>query len=102
MNGSFGGIWEDILPPGKRYLSIFYPEDSDGQLFEVDDRFVFYGNTHRVGHFQHYDADFAWFDTADKDAYRWNYEPRNHERVDDFTHLIELLNVMNTTTEKSV
>lgn len=97
LNGSFGGIWEDILPPGKRYLSIFYPEDSDGQLFEVDDRFVFYGNTHRVGHFQHYDADFAWFDTADKDAYRWNYEPRNHERADDFTHLIELLNVMNTT-----
>ena len=99
FNGSSWGIWEDILPPGKRYLSIFYPEDSDGQLFEVDDRFVFYGNAHRIGHFQHYDASFAWLDTEDKDSYRWNYEPRNHERADDFTHLIGMLNVINNTPQ---
>ena len=99
FNGISWGIWEDITPPGKRYLSIFYPEDSDGQLFEVDDRFVFYGDALRLGHFQHYDATFAWLDTEDKDMYRWNYEPRNRERADDFTHLIGMLNVMNNTPQ---
>ncbi|MCH8291645.1 lamin tail domain-containing protein [Candidatus Poribacteria bacterium] len=93
FNGSTYGTWEDILPPSKRYLSIFYPDDSDGQLFEVDDRFVFY----RGGHFENMDATFEWLDTDDKDMYRWNYEPRNHARADDFTHLIQMINVMNNT-----
>jgi hypothetical protein len=88
------------LPPGKRYLSIFYPDDSDGQLFEIDDRFVFHGDAGETGNFENFDATFEWLNTDDKDVYRWNYEPRNHEREDDFTHILKLLEVMNKTPDE--
>jgi len=102
FNGRSEGVMEDILPPSKRYLEMFYPNDSDGQLFEVDDRFVFQGGYGRYGrrggkHFTHIDATFQWLNTDNKDEYRWNYEVRNHEREDDYTHLIRMLKVMNKT-----
>ncbi len=92
------GVWEDILPPNKRYLSMFYPDDDNGQLFEVDDRFVFIDDNDRYPRqFTHHDATFQWDKTDDKDVYRWNYEIRNHERADDYTYLIQMLNIMNRT-----
>ena len=105
FNGRSEGVMEDILPPNKRYLEIFYPNDDDGQLFEVDDRFVFhssYGGYSRYSQerFTHVDARFDWMNTDDKDVYRWNYEIRNHDREDDYTHLIEMLKALNKTPSK--
>jgi len=99
FNGRSEGVMEDILPPSKRYLEIFYPNDDDGQLFEVDDRFVFQKGYSRYGRarFTNLDATFQWLNTDNKDVYRWNYEIRNHDREDDYTHLIQMLKVMNKT-----
>jgi len=93
-------VWEDILPPSKRYLSTFYPNDSDGLLFEVIERFVFYGPPEDTGNFNTEHARFEWKGTDDKDWYRWHFLPRNHEQRDDFTDVIQLLKVMNTTPDE--
>ncbi|MFC1718967.1 CotH kinase family protein, partial [Candidatus Poribacteria bacterium] len=86
--------WEDILPPSKRYLSIFYPDDSDGQLYEIFQRFTFYGRPQETGNFQSSGTSFNWLGTDDKDQYRWNYLPRNHKREDDFSNVIQLARAM--------
>jgi hypothetical protein len=97
LNGSGSRlIWEDILPPDKRYLSIFYPDDSDGQLYELFEQFTFYGGSRDTGNFHTRGANFDWFGMEDKDLYRWNYLPRNHKRQDDFSNVIQLVGVMNS------
>ena len=93
-------IWEDILPPSKRYLSIFYPNDSNGQLFEVFEQFTFYGSPQETGNFNARGARFEWVGTDDKDQYRWNFLPRNREQREDFTNVIQLLKVMNDTPDE--
>ena len=93
-------VWEDILPPSKRYLSTFYPKDSDGQLFEIIEQFAFYGRPEETGNFEAEHARFEWKGEDDKDLYRWNFLPRNHEREDDFTNIIQLLKVMNETPDE--
>ena len=93
-----GLVWEDILPPGKRYLSIFYPDDSDGELYELYEQFTFYGRPEETSNFDGREAGFRWLGT-DKDMYRWNFLPRNHERKDDFSHVIQLVKLMNSPSD---
>ena len=93
-----GLVWEDILPPGKRYLSIFYPDDSDGELYELYEQFTFYGRPEETSNFDARAANFNWLGT-DKELYRWNFLPRSHKRRDDFSHVIQLVKTMNSPTD---
>ncbi len=88
-------VWEDILPPNSRFLSIFYPGDAGEQLFEVSSYFDFRGDPGDVGNFESRGANFQWLGSEDANLYRWNYQPRSRESEEDFDNLFDLLKVMN-------
>ena len=88
-------VWEDILPPNSRFLSIFYPGDAREQLFEVSKHFDFRGDLADPGNFDNRDADFRWLGSDDANLYRWNYQPRSRENEGDFDNLFDLLKMMN-------
>jgi len=93
-------VWEDILPPGKRYISMFYPDDSYGELYELYEQFTFFGGPRETGNFDARGADFSWSGT-DKDMYRWNFLPRSHRRRDDFSHVMQLVKTMNSRSDEN-
>ena len=92
-------VWEDILPPNSRFLSIFYPQDAREQLFEVSSYFDFRGDLGDAGNFESRGADFRWLDSDDANLYRWNYQPRSRESEGDFDNLFDLLKAMNHTPD---
>ena len=92
-------VWEDIMPPNSRFLSVFYPQDAGEQLFEVSSRFDFRGDPSDAGNFDSRGADFRWLGVDDASLYRWNYQPRSRENKGDFDHLFNLLRAMNDTSD---
>ena len=106
LNARAEGVYEDLIAPGKLYLNKFFRGDDNGPLFELASRYEFTNNN---------DLDLQTFDRseptwrywgADKDVYRSNYRPRNHDREDDFTSMTAAVEVVsripNQTTEGEV
>lgn len=81
-------IFEDILPPGRRYLDMFYPGNDDGRLFELGARYYYTADVDTdLSEFSAVGS--GWADWGnDKERYRWNYMIRNHDREDDYTSMI--------------
>lgn len=102
------GYMEDVVPPGRQYLSMFYPDNDDGLLFEVGDRLAYFNENDLNFHdLDYFNGDFAWrvkgFESmaGDKDVYRHNYQARNQENDDDYTSLVLLLDRLNNTPDAS-
>ncbi len=100
------GVNEDILPPSRLYLDSLYRGDSDGHLHELAPRFEFTrDNDLDLYDFTSVGGSWTWLG-SDKDLYRWNYRPRNHDNSDDFTSMTAAIEVMsripNNTTEAEV
>ena len=83
-------VWGDIMPPNSQFLSIFYPQDSNDQLFEITSYFDFRGEPGDARNFRSRSANFEWYSKDDLDLYRWNYQPRSRENKDDIEPLFQL------------
>lgn len=93
FNSSFTALAEDVQKVDGDYLQFHWPEDTAGDLFEVDDHFEFNDS---MGH-NHWDAYLTW-QGPDKEKYRWNWEFRTNEKRDDYTGFLEFVYFMDPTT----
>jgi len=90
---------EHTWVPDVQYLSLWYPDDDDGDFFEVDDRFVISdsggrdGNTNAEVRFPP-PSPRSDGNGENKENYRWFFGLRAKNGEDDFSSLIELARVM--------
>jgi len=81
-----------IDPPGASFLSKWFPDDSLGELFEVDERYNFSDSgvaQSRRNAYWLYPPYPSEGSGDDKEAYRFYFSLRTDEDDDDFSHLIE-------------
>ena len=91
---------EHTWAPDPRFLTLWYPNDDDGDLFEVDDRFIIDDNGNRAGstdarvRYPPQVSPRSSPDPADKENYRWFFGRRNERGSDDFSELVEFCRLM--------
>ena len=96
-----GEIYGDSLQVGSDYVECWFPEESDGEIFKVDDWFEFPVDN-QFTNFVNANATLQSFTTTDgslkKARYRWSWEKKSNKILnDDYGQLLELVNVMNET-----
>ena len=87
--------FEYICPPDTRFISQWYPDDDNGDLFKLDDRFVFNDSG---GMISNADARLLYpppnsrsdGNGANKENYRWFFSVRARNGADDYSNLIAL------------
>lgn len=89
FNSSFTALAEDVQKVDGDYVRHYWPDDSQGNLFEVDDHFEW---TDSWSH-NNWDAYMRWLGT-DKEKYRWNFEVRTNEKEDDYSGLLDFISLM--------
>ena len=86
-----------IDPPGSEYLSKWFPDDTDGELFEIDERYIFsdagMALTRRNAYWLHppYPGEGSG---EDPESYRFHFTLRADEDEDDFSNLIATARVL--------
>ena len=89
MNGRGVSTLERVWVPDVQYLSIWYPGDDDGPLYEMDDRFVIADAGNMTGN---KDAELRYpppssrsdSNGEDEENYRWFFGLRAKNGADDF------------------
>lgn len=92
-NGSHHMTSEHIQPVDKNWLELWYPDDSDGNLYKISARHKILddGSTfveHQFCQFSDYGDN--------PDAYRWNFLSRTNDLVDDHRDLMALCKLFDT------
>ena len=95
VNGRGVSTLERVWVPDVQYLSIWYPGDDDGPLYEMDDRFVIADAGNMTGN---KDAELRYpllssrsdSNGANKENYRWFFGLRSNQGPDDYQPLIDL------------
>jgi len=94
FNGSSAGsVFERVEIPSKQFLERWWPNDSEGVLYKVDDLFLVnlpQGN-HRANRdaFVRYPPD-GGGNGENEEEYRWYFLHRSREKYDDFSEMIDL------------
>ncbi len=96
MNDRINTAREHITAPNRQFIDYWYPEDDDGHMFEVDDRFeINDGGTRQSS------IDARWTyppmrtgDGDDPENYRWFFNTRLNKGFDDYQPLIETAKVL--------
>jgi hypothetical protein len=95
VNGSTARNYEDVQKVDGDYIDAWFPENNDGYIHKIDDYFE-YGSS-GVG-FSNLDE--GLISDADhppiKETYRWGFEKRSHREDDNWAHIIEFAQKMNT------
>lgn len=95
VNSRFQGDLEQVEVPDQDFLSSWFPDDDQGDLFEMSERFEFNDGVARVSH-----IDARWLhppygDQGDnKEEYRYYFGRRNQEEHDDYGSLIEAARIL--------
>lgn len=95
VNTRFGGDREQVEVPGRDFVSNWFPDDDQGDLFEMDDRFEFNDAVQRVSH-----QDAFWRyppyggDGSNKEQYRFFFGRRTEEDADDYDNIISTARVL--------
>jgi hypothetical protein len=89
FNSSFTALAEDVQKVDGDYVRHYWPDDAQGNLFEVDDHFEW---TDSWSH-NNWDAYMRW-QGADKEKYRWNFELRTNEKEDDYSGILDFISLM--------
>jgi hypothetical protein len=86
-----------IDPPGRQFLSRWFGDDDGGQLFEMDERYIFsdagIAQTRKNAYWLHppHASDGSG---VDKENYRFYFNLRTHRGADDFARLIATARVL--------
>ncbi len=94
FNGSSAGaVFERVEIPSKQFLQRWWPNDSEGVLYKVDDKFLVNlpdgSRRDNRDAFIRYPPD-GTGNGADEEEYRWYFFHRSREKYDDFSELIDL------------
>lgn len=87
---------EHVAPPNSQFLDNWFPDESEGDFFEMDDRFEFNDGGGRVSN---RDASLRYpphnsGSGSDKENYRFYLGLRQHEDEDDYSTMIDLARIM--------
>lgn len=96
-----GEVYTDSQQPNGDYIESWFPENSEGEIFKIDDWFEF---NDAVNHEFNVDARLERYVDAlgqtHKTRYRWNWEKKSNRGLnDDYSHLIELVEALNQANE---
>ncbi len=99
VNSRGSAVREHVWVPDSQYISLWFPGDSDGAFFEVDDRFVIRDDGSRAGNTNArvlYPPPSSRGDGngENKENYRWFFGLRMNNGADDFSRLIEFARIM--------
>jgi hypothetical protein len=86
-SGPVGSIMERMEVPGKEFVKRWWPNDSDGVLFKIDDMFQVSLPQGTVGTNREARVQYLG---EDGNAYRFFFTHRTREKYDDFSGLIDL------------
>ncbi|MEO8588006.1 MAG: CotH kinase family protein [Flavobacteriales bacterium] len=88
INGSLWGFYGVVEQVDKTFLDRWV-DDQDGNLFKAGDNFGMGGGSA---------ADLAWYGSA-QSSYATRYEQKTNEDLNDWSDLLELINVLNNSTD---
>jgi hypothetical protein len=94
MNGDMRNVYEDVQKVDGDYVDRWFPDDSEGYLFKVDDYFEYNagGTSHRnLDEGLKHDSQHPLI----PETYRWGFEKRSHREDDNWEHLFDLAAAMN-------
>lgn len=95
VNRRSRSLLDHVDYPNREYIQRWYPEDDDGDFFEMDDRFTFNDSGTQIAH-----RDARWLyppyrrlrehlTPDDPEKYRFFFNPRMKRRLDDWTHVVD-------------
>jgi len=91
QNGWRFGVVELVQRINQGFLEDYFPGNDNGDLYEINDATEWTG-----AKFKNKRAEFQYVRT-DPEAYRFNFEKHSNEKEDDFSSLIELMRVLDST-----
>ncbi len=99
LNDATTQTLENVWTPDAQFLSRWFPGDDDGDLYEVDDRFVIDDNGNRAGNTNaevKYPPSSAGSDGdgENEENYRWFFNLRSKNGADDYASMIALGRLM--------
>jgi hypothetical protein len=96
-----GTVYSDSQQINPDYISSWFPNSDDGEIFKIDDWFEFNDNVDREFNIDATLQNFTTTGGAKKQArYRWNWEKKSNKGLDDdYTRLFELVDAVNTQGE---
>ena len=95
--GESAGLREHVAPPNTQFIQRWYRNDSSGAFFEMDDRFEFNDEGVRANSVDGkllYPPFGPRSDGGNKEHYRWSWNSRMDERLDDFSQLTAFAKVL--------
>ncbi len=97
---STAGTWQmELLEPvNKTYLELWFPEDSDGNLMKVTGKQTFGDSDNHLSNLIQW-ATYRYLG-GNKASYRWMYNPRTREDLDEFEPLMDMMRAINATTAR--
>jgi len=101
LNDVRTGTYEALDKPNRQYIDFWFPGDSDGPHYEMDDRFSFDDSGNRTGNAEGkvlYPPYGATSLGSDKENYRWYFALRNDKTGDDFQPLLSMCRTMDART----
>lgn len=99
VNARSLGIREQVWVPDVQFLSMWWPDDDDGDFLEMDDRFVIDDSGNRVGNTDGRvlyppSSHASDGDGGNKENYRWFFGLRAKNGADDYSRFIEFCRLM--------
>ncbi len=93
-------IYEDSQQPNSSFVDGWFPDDSEGELFKIEDWFEFNDGAGMMGNV---DARLEYYTdpsgNLDRKRYRWNFRPRAVKKsANDFASFFELVRAANDNT----
>ena len=95
INGRSNGIYEDVQKIDGDYIDKWFPGNNQGYIHKIDDYFEYSANGTGFSNLDEglkYDSSHPRL----KETYRWGFEKRSHRENDDWDHLLDFADAMNT------
>ncbi|MCK4293581.1 MAG: lamin tail domain-containing protein [Planctomycetes bacterium] len=96
-NGNNRTNYEDVRKVDGDYINAWFPDDNDGYIHKIDDYFEYNvaGTSHRnLDEGLKYDYSHPLL----KETYRWGFEKRSHRDNDEWGHIFNFAQKMNTSS----
>lgn len=97
LNDVRDSVYDALDKPNSQYIDYWFPDEDGGQNFEMDDRFSFNDSGSKTGNAEGkvlYPPYGSTSGGANKENYRWYFNPRSNENVDDFSGVMNLCMVL--------
>jgi len=105
-------VYADTQQPDSSYMASWFADDSDGEIFKIDDWFEFTDASSGNAREFNVDASLALFTTTnqasagvrvkDQGRYRWSWEKKFNKNLnDDYSTLFSLVDAVNTPTNNN-